>query len=276
MLVNQIPVSVIIPCYCCENTVERAVYSVMNQTALPTELFLIEDASNDNERTLSKLYTLQETYGKITKFEIVSLSQNTGPGSARNMGWDLATQPYIAFLDADDSWHPCKLEIQYNWMSLHPEVALTGHPCLVLKNGIVNSQLNPEWNFRKINPYRLLFSNCFLTPSVMLHRHLSYRFESNKKYAEDYSLWLNIALKGNNTAYLDLQLAYLHKDNFGSGGLSGNMWNMEFGELKMYYHLFKVGDISLFLLVLTIPFSLLKYIRRILITQLANIKIHEA
>jgi hypothetical protein len=40
---------------------------------------------------------------------------------------------------------------------------------------------------------------------------------------------------------------------------------MELGELNMYYNLFKVGDISLFLFLLTVTFSLLKYIRRILI-----------
>jgi hypothetical protein len=30
-------------------------------------------------------------------------------------------------LDADDAWHPQKLEIQYGWMKEHPEVVLTGH-----------------------------------------------------------------------------------------------------------------------------------------------------
>ena len=118
-----------------------------------------------------------------------------------------------------------------------------------------------------MNPYRLLFSNCFLTPTVMLHCKLPYRFDPAKKYGEDYSVWLNIALKGNATAYSDLQLAYLHKDNFGAEGLSGSMWNMELGELDTYYNLFRVGDISLFLFLLTTTFSLLKYIRRILIVS---------
>jgi glycosyltransferase involved in cell wall biosynthesis len=255
-------VSVIIPCYNSSKTLRRAIQSVIEQTLRPAEILLVNDGSEDN--TLEVLLEFQNLYGSDW-IKVISLEQNSGVSIARNTAWDLASQEYIAFLDADDSWHHRKLEIQYNWMSSHPEVSLTGHPCLVLKNGIVNSQSTPEWNFRKINLYRLLFSNCFLTPSVMLRRNLPYRFDSNKNYAEDYSLWLNIVSKGNTTTYLDFQLAYLHKDNFGSGGLSGNMWNMELGELNMYYNLFKVGDISLFLFLLTVTFSLLKYIRRILI-----------
>jgi glycosyltransferase involved in cell wall biosynthesis len=257
-------VSVIIPCYNSSKTIGRAIQSVIEQTLRPAEILLVNDGSEDN--TLEVLLEFQNLYGSDW-IKVISLEQNSGVSIARNTAWDLASQEYIAFLDADDSWHHRKLEIQYNWMSSHPEVALTGHLCTFLKNEIVNSQLNSDWSFRIINPYRLLFSNCFLTPTVMLHCKLPYRFDPAKKYGEDYSVWLNIALKGNATAYSDLQLAYLHKDNFGAEGLSGSMWNMELGELDTYYNLFRVGDISLFLFLLTITFSLLKYIRRILIVS---------
>ena len=262
-------VSVIIPCYNSSKTIGRAIQSVIEQTLRPAEILLINDGSEDN--TLEILLEFQNLYGSDW-IKVILLEQNSGVSIARNTAWDLASQEYIAFLDADDSWHHRKLEIQYNWMSSHPEVALTGHPCTVLKDEIVNSQLNPDWSFRKINLYRLLFSNCFPTRSVMLLRNIPYRFDPNKRYAEDYSLWLNIVSEGNNTTHLDLHLAYLYKNNFGAGGLSGNMWNMELGELGMYYNLFKAGGISLFLFLLTITFSLLKYIRRILIVQLSIVK----
>jgi glycosyltransferase involved in cell wall biosynthesis len=262
-------VSVIIPCYNSSNTLRRAIQSVIEQTLRPAEILLINDGSEDN--TLEILLEFQNLYGSDW-IKVISLEQNSGVSIARNTAWDLASQEYIAFLDSDDSWHHRKLEIQYNWMSSHPEVALTGHPCTVLKNGIVNSQLNSGWNFRTINLYRLLFSNCFPTPSVMLLRKIPYRFDPNKRYAEDYSLWLNIVSDGNTTTHLDLHLAYLYKNDFGAGGLSGNMWNMELGELEMYYSLFKEGGISLFLVLLTVTFSLLKHIRRVLIVQLSIIK----
>jgi teichuronic acid biosynthesis glycosyltransferase TuaG len=120
-------ISVIIPCYRCSETIERAVDSIAQQTLLPSEVFLIEDASNDNGKTLQFLYLLQKKFQDKFKIEVIPLATNSGPGTARNAGWDKATSRYIAFLDADDAWHPQKLEMQFNWMEAHPEVSLTGH-----------------------------------------------------------------------------------------------------------------------------------------------------
>lgn len=123
----HVPVSVVVPCYCCEGTIERAVDSVMKQTALPAEVLLVDDASPDQGRTLNKLRQLQGRFRDKTHIEVIALKNNGGPSVARNAGWEAATQPYIAFLDADDAWHPQKLEIQYEWMKEYSEVVLTGH-----------------------------------------------------------------------------------------------------------------------------------------------------
>ena len=44
---NSLPVSVIIPCYRCAETIERAVDSVLNQTQIPEEIILVDDFSDD-------------------------------------------------------------------------------------------------------------------------------------------------------------------------------------------------------------------------------------
>ncbi|QTN30415.1 glycosyltransferase family 2 protein [Rhodoferax sp. AJA081-3] len=119
------PVSVVVPCYRCAATIARAVSSVAAQTLRPAEMILVDDASGD--ATLQQLHTLQAQHGPLIR--VVALAANAGAASARNAGWNLATQPYIAFLDADDTWHPQKLEIQYRYMQQHPEVALSGHLC---------------------------------------------------------------------------------------------------------------------------------------------------
>jgi len=115
------PVSVVIPCYRCGATIKRAVDSVAAQTLRPAEVILIEDGSGDN--TLEQLYRVQGEHPKDW-IKIIALEKNSGPSFARNTGWDAATQPYIAFLDADDSWHPQKTEIQYQWMAAHPKVCV--------------------------------------------------------------------------------------------------------------------------------------------------------
>src|SRR5699024_8519197 len=99
------PVSVIIPCYRCADVISRAIESLSGQSWLPKEVILIDDASDDN--TLEALHKLQ-TEHKAGWIRVHSMSKNGGPGVARNMGWDLAAENYIAFLDSDDIWHPRK------------------------------------------------------------------------------------------------------------------------------------------------------------------------
>ena len=118
---GKVPVSVIIPCYRCADTIKRALGSVIAQTLPPEEIILIDDFSNDDGVTLTTLNYLRQMHQK-TSIKIVLLDKNSGPGSARNAGWKEASQPYLAFLDADDSWHPKKLEIQYQWMVAHGRI----------------------------------------------------------------------------------------------------------------------------------------------------------
>ena len=45
----------------------------------------------------------------------------SGPAAARNTGIETASQPWIAFLDADDVWHPGKLATQLDVAAAHPQ-----------------------------------------------------------------------------------------------------------------------------------------------------------
>lgn len=264
----HIPVSVIIPCYCCSETIERAVNSVMAQTMLPAELWLVDDASPDEGRTLNKLHELKEQYSHLLHIEVIALPKNGGPSVARNAGWEKATQPYIAFLDADDSWHPRKLEIQYGWMKEHPETYLTGHRCLWLKVDAyphIPMQENGQFYVKRVTPFSLLLSNRFSTRSVILKRDLPFRFDPLKRYSEDYLLWLQIALSGYKCCLLELPLAYLFKAPYGESGLSGDLWSMERGQLDTFYRLYKEGYISGLVWAFLILFSVAKFCRRIVL-----------
>lgn len=265
MLDKFVSVSVIIPCYCCVETIDRAVSSVMDQTVLPVELLLVDDASSDNGRTITRLHELKMRYANKTHIEIISLKTNGGPSVARNTGWDVATQPYIAFLDADDAWHPRKLEIQYNWMKTHPDVVLVGHLCVWARSHDHNPQLPAEWKAWKVSPLKLLLSNRFQTPSAMLYRNLPFRFIPDKRHCEDYFLWLQIVLRGYSAWRLELPLAYFYKAPFGVDGLSKNLWKMEKGEMDSYWQLHLQGLMNKPVLFIVTVYSLLKYTRRIII-----------
>lgn len=266
---QTVSVSVIIPCYRCGDTIERALGSVIAQTVRPTELILVDDASSDE--TLNKLYQLQACYGRDW-IKVVPLNEHNGPSMARNIGWEHATQEYIAFLDADDTWHPQKLEIQYNWMVNHPDVGLSGHLCPWLTDAEHTSSLPIACKAWQVKKWSLLLSNRFLTSSVMLKRALEFRFAPNERHSEDYLLWNQIVLSGCKAYYLEMPLAYLHKAPYGARGLSGQLWRMERGELETYRKLRNERLISCPTFVGLSAFSMAKYIRRLVISQLRRRK----
>lgn len=262
-------VSVIIPCYRCSETIERAFDSLVKQTLRPKEVILVEDCSNDGGRTIGKLSELRDKYeGCLGSIVVIQNKKNGGPAASRNTGWDRAGQPYIAFLDADDSWHPSKLEIQYTWMESHPQAMLTGHSTLCIQPEDPALELPGQWVVRPVRKYLLLLSNRFPTRSVMLRRDIPFRFDPAKRYAEDYLLWLKIVLGGNSAYKFELPLAYSYKPEFGAGGLSKDLWSMERGVLDAFKQLYCNGVISWFVLMLVACVSLTKFVRRLVIVFL--------
>ncbi len=266
------PVSVVIPCYLCKDTIKRAVLSVLSQSLLPSEILLVDDASPDGGETVLELERLKDQYGDTVPVRIVHSERNEGPGSARNRGWDVATQPYVAFLDADDAWCSRKIEIQYAWMQDHPAYKLTCH-CYVQSVSINTNSLDVSANLERIlyNPIKvgtLLYSNAFATRTVMIRRDLPFRFKEGKRYAEDYLLWLDMIINGVCAAKIEIPLAVAFKGDFGDGGLSANLLKMELGELDCYRQLYKKRLIAFPLLIAVASYSVIKFLRRIVIVIL--------
>jgi len=255
------PVSVIIPCYNRKDVVERAIQSVYNQTWRPVELIVVDDGSTDG--TVEKLRELKEKYNGWMK--LIELGKNSGgPSLPRNIGWENATQPYIAFLDSDDAWHPRKVEIQLKFMIEHPEFALTGHKVIRTKNyGEFNFSLPEEVTYREISKSELVLRNVFVTSSVMMKADIPFRFDEELFGSEDYLMWLSIVFSGHKVALIDIPLGYYYLN---VGGVSSRLWKMEKNELRVYLKLMREGKINHLVAYFLILFSLLKYSRRVLIS----------
>lgn len=255
-------VSVIIPCYRCVDSIRRALISVYEQTLRPFEVLLIDDYSSDG--TLDFLYKLKDEFPE-NWIKVVPLTHNMGPASARNAGWQYASQPFVAFLDSDDSWHPQKTEIQLTWMKNNPEASITGQDCIAIidEPSEVKHPIN-DMPFYEVSGAQLLASNRFSTSSVMVSSSLSIRFFNGKRYCEDYLLWCHAKFSGYKCFRYLAPLAYSYKPRYGDSGLSGNLWRMERGELFVYTFLFKQKMIGFGTFFTFGLWSIIRFIRRTL------------
>lgn len=266
------PVSVVIAAYRCEKTIERAVCSIWGQTVVPREVIIVEDFSDDQTRPILEELT---TMFPENWLRIIPLGCNVGPASARNLGWEAATQKYLAFLDSDDAWYPRKIELQYLWMEANRHVILTGHKydvrdCSGDAVGPPVRSFNKLENW-KVRPMSLLFANKFSTPTVMVRRDIPFRFETGKRYAEDYLLWLQICLSGSDCRFIDVPLTMLYKPAYGDSGLSSHLAKMYRGELSAYLSLYKQSVLSFFPLLFFCFVSGIKFVRRVAITYVKSL-----
>jgi Glycosyl transferase family 2 len=266
---GRAPVTVIIPCYRCTSTLERAVASVAAQSEIPAELILVDDFSGDGTRTLMQKVISDYASGWI---RTVLLDQNMGAASARNAGWSEATQSYIAFLDSDDAWHPEKIAIQLQYMQTHPNVALCGHAHKIMSDDVL-----PNWKLQylgveqiaeRIGKWDLLLSNRFITPSAMIRRDIPQRFLELQRYMEDHMLWLNIVCAGLQVEKIKLPLAAIYKGAYGHAGLSAQLLKMELGDLGNYRRLLSKKYVTRLQFLVLILLSVAKFIRRLVIYNL--------
>ncbi len=257
----RLPVTVIIPAYNAAVSLPRAFASIVAQTRPPAEIIVVDDASTDATREV--LAALCRDHPGFA-IRTVHLEANSGAGSARNAGWRLATQDYIAFLDADDAWHPRKLEIQYGFLVDHPNVALCGHRCVVKSEATKNPD-NPcgQLPVRMYGMMHFLVANRVSTPTVMLRRSVKNRFVEGKRYSEDYLLWMEIVSKNGPAAYIDLPLAVLFKARYGEGGLSSRLGRMRQGEIDTYVRLRQQNIIGPLAWPLVWTLSWLKFFKRV-------------
>lgn len=99
-------VSVILPTFNRENTIRRAMTSVLNQAGVPLELIVIDDGSKD--RTVEVIADLLED----PRVRLIQNTTNLGGSGARNRGIAEARGRFLAFQDSDDEWLGGKLSLQ--------------------------------------------------------------------------------------------------------------------------------------------------------------------
>ncbi len=126
-------VSVIMPVYNAETTIENSIQSVMRQKISSMELLCIDDGSEDH--TIEKLENLAAVNTNIRVFR----QNHSGAGAARNLGINEAKGLYIAFLDADDEF------VDENALNLMIRASMTNNALICGSNRIVSENGNEKF-----------------------------------------------------------------------------------------------------------------------------------
>ncbi len=106
-------VSIIVPVYNAERYIEETMEHVTAQTYEDWELLLVVDGCRDRSVQVIREYKEAKQEDRL---RIIVREENTGAAKARNRGLQEATGRYIAYVDADDLWHPEKLSHQLRFL----------------------------------------------------------------------------------------------------------------------------------------------------------------
>jgi glycosyltransferase involved in cell wall biosynthesis len=181
-------ISVIIPTFNRSNVVRRAIDSVLLQTYKNFELIIVDDGSTDDTHDILKDYIVSERI-------IYVRSENKGVSAARNLGVSLSNGEYISFLDSDDEWLPCKLQMQIDLIKQGPELECVHGEEIWIRNA---KRVNQKKIHQKFGGdiFEKCLGLCLISPSaVMISKRLYTEmngFDEDYIVCEDYDLWLKI------------------------------------------------------------------------------------
>jgi glycosyltransferase involved in cell wall biosynthesis len=191
-------VSVLLPCYNAEDSLDEALQSLASQTLQDFEVIAVDDGSTElTARILSHWESLDSRVRVIRQ-------EHAGITAALNRGLETCSAAYIARMDHDDISYPQRLSLQRDFLDAHPEVSVVG--CLVrgapegrIREGLriylewLNSLVEDEDIRREI-----------FIESPLAHPSVMYRAETVRRaggyqdrgWPEDYDLWLRLYLEG--------------------------------------------------------------------------------
>lgn len=232
-------VSVIIPCYNCEDYISETLESFIHQTIKPLEIILVDDGSSDN--TIDILHEMERRYTDMVK--VIRLEENKGVSYARNHGVDSSKGKYILFMDSDDiAEYELIEEYQSRLKELNSPkkseyvlcyssyVQIDGNNNII-SNPVRGIQVKP----REILGYEFI-RNYISTSGVLIKKEdfsQSGGFNEELIYSEDWDLWLRLAHIGG-FAYVDKPLIKVRRYKNNKSSKIGNMLDGEKMVLKQY------------------------------------------
>jgi glycosyltransferase involved in cell wall biosynthesis len=189
-------VDVIIPAYNAAKYLPAALESVGSQTFKNWQIVLVDDGSTDN--TAEVVAPFLDRFGPRMRY---IKQENHGMSAARNTAVRSSTSEYIALLDADDVWMPCRLSASLEVLAERPKAGLAYGQVTRIdpEGGIVSDWLGNLTNSEgSIAPHIYMRTVELPCPTITVRRRCLDDvglFDETMRATEDRDLWLRIALR---------------------------------------------------------------------------------
>lgn len=173
--------SVIIPVYNVENTLERCVESVLSQHVDDMEVILVDDGSTDSSPKIVDGYAQKRLVRAVHQ-------QNKGLSEARNTGIGISKGRYITFVDSDDFLEPGTYPRLLGTLQEHPEIDILEYSVVREKKNGVENIIFPDKGYTDMRYYWITgrgYSHTYAWNKIYSRGLFeTVRFEPGKKFED--------------------------------------------------------------------------------------------
>ncbi len=191
-MIQSPSVSVLMPVYNAEKYLKYSIESILNQTFLNFQFFIVNDGSDDNSENVILDYA-----NKDKRIVYIKNEHNEGLIHTLNKGIDIINSKYLVRMDADDIAMPERIKKQVEFMESNPEILISGTQIQYF--GESNNISDFPLNHKSIHA-RLLFGSALAHPTIIIQLNKlkahGLKYDESYLHAEDYNLWTRAAKVG--------------------------------------------------------------------------------
>ena len=178
-------VSIIMSVYNSEKTIEKTIFSVLNQSFKSYEFIIVNDGSKDNTKKIL------EKYKNRNKIKIFNFKKNMGLAARLNFAMNKAQYSYIVRIDDEDIMSDNRIKFQINEFNNNKDLDVVGGSAIYF-NKKYKKYVCPIESDTKIKE-KIFYLNPIIHSSVMFKKRSIKKIGGyNKKFlrCQDYELWL--------------------------------------------------------------------------------------
>lgn len=190
---NEPLISVVMPVFNAEKFLSKAIESILNQTLKDFEFIIINDASTDKS-----LQIINKFKKRDQRIRLINNKKNIQMSRSLNLGISRAKSDLIARMDQDDIAFPDRLEVEYNFMKPHPNIAIVGSDIITINEfDQVTGKRTYQTESDNLKRTMLRYSP-FAHPTVMMRKKVFEElggFDPQMVPCEDTEFWFRLGSK---------------------------------------------------------------------------------